>query len=266
MKRYLVVIAITSLVSGVIVAFLPSLLIEAPTSSAEQGVSHESGVKQGMDNGVAERPMTAQLVSPESTGLSSAATQTLTAPAAQLELVAPQSDTLDALEDDIAAFAEANANVPERSDERDNDVVPIPTFVDVDLTLWRASESAKSVFENYTDVQSMDEKYFIEFDDTRLDSLVPGQRFSLPAMDDERIQVIVKSEETWNQGVTNWELVDNHGHPAGSITRIQDSVEAVFTTPSGQYFLRSVNGVGWIASEETLISALNDVFTKPEMN
>ncbi|PMN90585.1 hypothetical protein [Enterovibrio norvegicus] len=266
MKRYLVVIAITSLISGVIVAFLPSLLIDAPTSSADHGVSHESGEKQGMENGFAERPMTAQLVSPESTGLSSASTQTLTAPAVQFELVAPQSDTLDALDADIAAFAEANVNVLEVSDERDSEVVPIPTFVDVDLTLWRASESAKSVFENYTDVQSMDEKHFIEFDDTRLDSLAPGQRFSLPAMDDERIQVIVKSEETWNQGVTNWELVDNHGHPAGSITQMQDSVEAVFTTPSGQYFLRSVNGVGWIASEETLISALNDVFTKPEMN
>ncbi|MGF1707259.1 hypothetical protein [Enterovibrio baiacu] len=267
MKRNLIAIGIISLISGVIVSFLPSLW-EAESSSpvTEESTLHENDEKQAMENVFAVQPMEAPMLSPELKGSSSDRKNTHTAPIAQFELVAPQSDTLEALDADVSAFAEKNANAMEGSDNRNNSIAPIQTFVDVDLTLWRASEGAKSVFENYTDVQSMDKKHFIEFDDTNLDTLAPGQRFSLPEMGEEHIQVIVKSEETWNQGVTNWELVDNHGHPAGSITQMQDSVEAIFTTPSGQYFLRSVNGVGWIASEETLISALDDVFTKPEMN
>ena len=216
MKRYLVIACVLCLSAGVFAMLWQQTDVDDSASSTSFDASVSVPTVENAQGQSNETP-SSTMASPN---------QDHSAPidTASLSLVAPQSDTLDALDADLSAFADANTDVPNGNDLPINDVLTTPTFVDVDLTLWRASESAKSVFENYRDVQSMDEKHFIEFDDTSLDTLAPGQRLSLPAIGDERIQVIVKSEEAWNQGAINWVLVDDHGRPAGSITQMQDSV------------------------------------------
>ncbi|WP_070970619.1 hypothetical protein [Vibrio sonorensis] len=180
---------------------------------------------------------------------------------------APKSDTLDELKADITEYTRKSPQLDE-SQQEDSDTPIPPDFFDQEVTLWRSSEKAKSVYENYTETQalqghSLDSKYFIEFDETSLDSLDVGQRFTLPSINEQQIQVIIQQQESLGQGATNWVLVDSQGNPMGNITRTKDSVEGVFTTPSGPFYLSSINGVGWLASENTLIAAVQNSFTKP---
>lgn len=173
--------------------------------------------------------------------------------------MAPRSDTIEAYLRDVEAMKEelVASSVPPQEE--------VLVTYDLDLTLWRTSAAAKSVFSNYAENVQLEEKYFVEFDDGALDTLEPGQRFSLPPLNGQSHSVIVKTEESLMHGAINWELVDEQGMPSGSITRIGDAVEGIFYASGEVYHLRVVNGVGWVADDDALTALIENEFEMGEL-
>ncbi|MBY5922611.1 hypothetical protein [Ferrimonas balearica] len=170
-------------------------------------------------------------------------------------MMAPRSDTIEAYLRDVEAMnpelAVPSSPLPQEKEE-------VVVLYDLDLTLWRASAAAKSVFANYALNVQLDESHFVEFDESTLDILEPGQRFSLPPLNGLSQSVIVKTQESLRQDAINWDLVDDRGVSVGSITRIGDAVEGIFFVSAGTYHLRAVNGVGWVADDATLTAFLEN--------
>ncbi|CZF77530.1 hypothetical protein GCE9029_00262 [Grimontia celer] len=191
--------------------------------------------------------------------VSAAASSTQSHEAASIHIMAPESDSVDEYLADVATLPPASSNA-----QAQKEITPV--FFDAEITLWQPVSSAKSVFENYGAVLSLSEEHFIEFDESLLETLEVGQRFTLPKLGESRQQVIVMQQEYWEHGATNWVFVDSNGKPAGSLTKTQDGVEGIFQMPDGVYHLLTRNGVGWIADEATLISASEQAFTRLDAN
>ncbi|WP_052737572.1 hypothetical protein [Grimontia sp. AD028] len=193
--------------------------------------------------------------------VSAAVSSTQSNEAANIHIMAPESDTVDEYLADVALLPPTSS-----SDERAQKEESTQEFFDAEIPLWQPVSSAKSVFENYGAVVSLSEEHFIEFDESLLETLEVGQRFTLPKLGESRQQVIVTQQEYWKHGATNWVFVDNNGQPAGNLTKTQDGIEGIFQMPDGVYHLLTRNGVGWIADEATLISASEQAFTRLDAN
>lgn len=174
-------------------------------------------------------------------------------------LMAPESDTIDDYFADVEEFLTESNNTEQFKGE----ITPVSFDIfDIEVTLWHSMPSAKSVLENYALTSSLSEEFFIEFDEYSLEALEVGQRFTLPKLGKSRKQVIVKKLEDLENGAKNWELMDNQGEPAGSLTKVQGGVIGVFFMPKSTYHLFTQNGIGWITDETTLINANEQAFTK----
>lgn len=178
-----------------------------------------------------------------------------------VHVMASESDTVDGYLTDIENFQPANNNTKQFGEG-----APPTVLSDTEVTLWYSVPSVKSLFENYGSMISLSEEHFIEFDESTLEILEVGQRFTLPKLGESRQQVIVKQQEDWENGATNWVLVDNQGKPAGSLTKTQDGVDGIFEMPNGTYHLLTRNGIGWIADETTLINASEQAFSRLDKN
>lgn len=171
--------------------------------------------------------------------------------------VAPVSYSIEEYQRDIPQ--EGEGDIESTADNPKQEAFDFPVY-DIDIALWHKDPDAKSTFENFQVPNDLDSRNFIRFDESALSVLAVGQRITLPELGEQSTPVIVRDIQQWRREATNWELNDEEGNPAGSITQIGDTVEAQFFADGKTYYMRTVNGVGWLAAEETLISTLDAEF------
>lgn len=131
----------------------------------------------------------------------------------------------------------------------------------LNIQLWNPNKFAKNVYDAYDQHNNLSAEYFIDFDEAALKEIGKGDSFNLSLVEGNNLEVIVKEVEALFNDAVNYELTDASGNQRGSITQMDNLVEAIFISNQNQkYILRVIGGVGWVASEEELINNIKPKF------
>ena len=169
-------------------------------------------------------------------------------------IIAPESHTLAQYELDEALFK--NNPIPKDDNAIDNE--PSGRFRPIDL--WQPSTKTAKIRPNK---DKLDKRLFIDLNEENLSSLQTGDSVLLKTPDGSMTRVVIDRVEQWRNQAKNWTLSDETGKIIGSFTQTPSFTEGEFQTSNDKhYFLRSVQGNGWIAEKEDLLNNIPDSFTR----